>query len=113
MGMVKFGAIDALGKVMHHLGRPIQVVDQGVEADEELRRRHSLHNPLNQKADFVLLGKQDKVLVQVEAPDIVDSLSSFLESPCIRVSAARKQTLSGQIISKVRIRIGFIDALPR
>ena len=111
--MVKFGAIDALGKVMHHLGRPIRVIEQSILADEELCLRHNLNNPLGLKFDYVLLGWEGKVLVQVEAPDIVDSLSSFLESPCIRVSAARKQTLSGQIISKVRIRIGFIDVLLR
>ena len=99
--MVKFGAINALGKIMHHLGRPIQVVDQGVEADEELRRRHSLHNPLNQKADFVLLGKQDKVLVQVEAPGIMDLMSSSFESPSLRISVTKDRSLLDRIVSGV------------
>ena len=109
--MVRFGAINAVGRIMNHLGHPIQVIDQNVEPDEEQKRTCDSSSSCKSKADYALLGKQGKVLVQVEAPNIMDSISSAFESPSRRISMERNQPLSDRIISKVCSRARFPDFL--
>ena len=99
--MVRFGAINALGRIMNYLGRPIQVIDQSVEPDEEQKWTRGSSSSCKPKPDYALLGKQGRVLVQVEAPSTLDSISSAFESPSRRISMERNQPLSDRIISKV------------
>ena len=109
--MVRFGAISALGRIMNHLGRPIQVIDQNVEPDEEQKRTRDSSSSCKPKPDYALLGKQGKVLVQVEAPSIMDLISSAFEFPLRRISMENDQSLSDRIISKVSTRAQFCEAL--
>ena len=101
MWMVRFGAINALGRIMNHLGHSIQVIDQSVEPDGEQKRTQNSSGSCKPKPDYALLGKQGKVLVQVEAPSIMDLISSAFESPSRRISMENNQSLSDRIISKV------------
>ena len=100
--MVKFGAINALGKIMHHLGRPTQVIDDSVEADEKKQRTRVPSGPFRSKADYVLLGRQGKVLVAVEAPSILDLISSAFEPLSRPIDMTEDQPLSNTMINKAR-----------
>ena len=86
---------------MNYLGRPIQVIDQNVEPDGEQKRTRDSSSSCKPRADYTLLGKQGKVLVQVEAPNIMDSISSAFESPSRRIFMEINQPYSDRMISKV------------
>ncbi|KAL5478433.1 hypothetical protein ACEPAI_2617 [Sanghuangporus weigelae] len=95
LGMVKFGAIDALGKVMASLGGPIRVTDQTVPPER------GRGNEFKSKVGYVLHGERGTVLVEVKAPHLLDMLTQIFELNSFSISMRPEDSVESRIINKV------------
>ncbi|KAL5514714.1 hypothetical protein ACEPAG_2030 [Sanghuangporus baumii] len=100
LGMVKFGAIDALGKVMASLGGPIRVTDQTFPLERERG------SEFKSKVDYVFHGERGTVLVEVKAPHLLDMLTQIFELNVFSISMRPGDSVESRIINVLCMYMG-------
>ncbi|OCB89155.1 kinase-like protein [Sanghuangporus baumii] len=100
LGMVKFGAIDALGKVMASLGGPIRVTDQTIPPER------GLGSEFKSKVDYVLHGERGTVLVEVKAPNLLDMLTQVFELNSFSISMRPGDSVESRIVNMLCMYMG-------